>query len=445
MLAALAITVVSVLYDQVTAVWEGGGKDVKRVASQEVLFAQGDLRSWLEQRARNALDEVQRVAPNEVLARPYEQIAEEIIQLHLVPEPRLDQANMTGGVTDERVDVSGDFTRGVWDRFTPTYVDGSRITFRVPFTGPSEVLRLRASTSSFNPPRANIGNGCLIVSRDVPADVLERDRDGVVNSIRQEIAKIDTYLGYSRQDIAASNEQLRVEVRRAAETRRAKVLADRDTEAMLGVPLHRDREAAKTYRVQPVARRQVTPARRAHSQEPFIPEPAITDEDFTSIIGDIINSTRMFERLAVTYAGMHEERLRDQILAMLHTVYGSATAETFSKRGKTDIYLPWQDGGPVFIAECKWWTGPKNFAEHDLPQLLDRYIVWRDSHAAMVLFIRNKDVTAVIAAAEKIIHDHPRYLRDANSIHGAPVFVLHKDGDPDREITLALVTAAIHQ
>ena len=162
-------------------------------------------------------------------------------------------------------------------------------------------------------------------------------------------------------------------------------------------------------------------------------------------MGDILTTTRTFERLAVTYADMHEERLRDQILAMLHTVYGSATAETFSKRDKTDIYLPWEGDGPVFIAECKWWAGPKTFAEHDLPQMLDRYVVWRDTHTAMVLFIRNKDITAVIASAEKIIRDHPRCLRDASPIHGAPVFVLHKDGDRDREIKLALVTAAIHR
>lgn len=132
------------------------------------------------------------------------------------------------------------------------------------------------------------------------------------------------------------------------------------------MPLCRDREMAKTYRVQPVVRRQVRSDRHAHQSEPFAPEPAITDEDFGYIIKDIATTTRTFERLAVTFADMHEERLRDQILSALHSIYGSATAETFSKRGKTDIYLPWSEGGPVFIAECKWWTGPKSFAEHGL-------------------------------------------------------------------------------
>lgn len=414
------------------------------MTGQQLLFAHGDLRAWLEQRHRDALSEVNKVSADEVLARPHEQVAAEIIARFVVPEPRLDQTGMTGGVTDERVDVSGDPMRAVFDRSGPFYVAGSTITFRVPYSGPTEVLQLRASTSSFNPPRASVANGHVSVSRDVPADVMERDREGIVASLRAEITKIDTFLGYSRNDIAVANEQLRDGVRRAAQTRHTKVLADRDTEAILGVPLHRDQEAAKTYRVQPVTRRRITPTRRPQQQESFTPEPAITTEDFAHIISDIVATTRMFERLAVTYTDQREERLRDQILTALHGIYGAATGETFSKRGKTDIYLPWGNDGAVFLAECKWWTGPKNFAEHDLPQLLDRYITWRDTHAAIVLFIRNKDATAVIAEAEKLVRAHPRYLRDANPINGTPVVVLHKDGDPDREITLALVTVAIH-
>ncbi|MEV6831224.1 hypothetical protein [Amycolatopsis sp. NPDC051102] len=411
--------------------------------TDQELFSRNYLRTWLEKRQRDALAEVQRVSADEILARPHEQVAEEIIDRYLVPEPRLDLGAMTGEVGDQQVDISRDPMRVVSNRSRSFHVPGSRISFRVPYTGPADVLYMQASTYSFAPPHASVTNGYVSVSRDVPADVLERDRDSIVAALRAEIMKIDTHLDYSRSDIAAANEQLRASVAQAAQARRAKVLADRDTEAILGVPLHRDQEAVKTYRVQPVSRRQVKPMRQARPHQPFAPEPAITADDFAYIIGDIVATTRMFERLALTHADQREERLRDQILTALHSIYGAATGETFSKRGKTDIYLPWE-GGAVFLAECKWWSGPKNFAEHDLPQLLDRYITWRDTHAAMVLFIRNKNATAVIADAENIVRGHPRYLRDAAPLNGTPVFVLHKDGDPDREITLALVTVAIH-
>lgn len=409
----------------------------------ELLFASGDLRTWLEERQSQAIDEVRQVDPDEVLNRPPEQVAEEILDRHLVPEPRLDMDGVIGDVKDQQVDVSGDFLRAI-DRPGPFYIDGTRIILRVPYYRPTELLRLRASRYTLNPPRATVGDGYLSVHRDVPADTLERDRDGAVKSLKGEIAKIKEHLVNSQRDISAWNDTLRTQVRQAADARRKKVLADRDTEVMLGVPLHRDRQAAKSYRVQPLRRKRITPARRLSSTEPFRPEPAITDEDFAAIVSDIVAITRSFERLAVTYADMNEERLRDQILAMLGNVYGPTTGESFSKRGKSDIYLPWDGGNPIFLAECKWWTGPKEFVENDLPQLLDRYIVWRDTHAAMILFIRNKDATKVVTAAQEIVREHERYLRDSQPIDDVPVLALHKDGDPDREIKLALITAAIH-
>ncbi|WP_163566923.1 hypothetical protein [Fodinicola feengrottensis] len=415
------------------------------MAYDDLLFAKGELGAWLGRRLRDALAEVAGTNADEILARPHEQISDEIIERYLVPDLCLDQAGITGSVTDQRVDVSHDVMRAVSDRSSPTYIAGSRIMFRVPFTGIPEIFSLKASTFSFNPPRATVLDGYVSVFRDIPADVLESDRDRVVAALRDEVAKIDTYLDYSRRDIAIANTRLQVQVRQAAEGRRAKILADRDTEAILGVPLHRDKEAAKTYRVQPVVRRRVAPVRQVRPQEGFAPEPAITDEDFSNIVTDIVSTTRMFERLAVTYADLREERLRDPILTALHAIYGGATGETFSKRGKTDIYLPWGDDGPVFLAECKWWTGPKASPNTTCRKLLDRYIVWRDTHTAMVLFIRNKNATAIIAEAEAIIRAHPRYLRDMNSIQGSPAFVLHKDGDRDREITLELITAVIQR
>ena len=126
----------------------------------------------------------------------------------------------------------------------------------------------------------------------------------------------------------------------------------------------------------------------------------------------------------------------------LNAIYGEASAESFSKRGKTDIYLPWENNA-VFLAECKWWSGQKAFKDAALPQLLDRYIVWRDTHTAMVLFIKNRDASAVIPKAIESIKQHPRYVKEDAPIDRFRTFVLHQDGDEDRQLRLALLTAAI--
>ena len=210
----------------------------------QLLFAQGDLRSWLEAQRARAIDRVQRYPPDEVLARPHEQIADEVIKEYEVTVPVLDVDGMTGGVSEDAVDVSRDFNR-VIVRPGPHYIDATRITFHVPYEGPREALEYRASSFTMNPPRAVIGDGRITVFRAVAADVLERDRDSVVVGLREEIDKVNKHLAFARDDIQAANEQLRTAVGSATQRRREKVLADRETEAMLGVPLHRDDQAAK--------------------------------------------------------------------------------------------------------------------------------------------------------------------------------------------------------
>lgn len=62
---------------------------------------------------------------------------------------------------------------------------------------------------------------------------------------------------------------------------------------------------------------------------------------------------------------------------------GKATGETFNRAGKTDILLREGDRN-VFIAECKFWKGPKAFGEA-IDQRLG-YTMWRDSKTAILVF-----------------------------------------------------------
>jgi len=411
------------------------------------LFGDGELREWLHERRTEALKHVQRISQDEMLERPPEQLADELIERFSVEQPNLQVDDAEAKFDDCEMDVSQDPMRGGWleDR-GPVMIPATRIYLHAPYQGPAEALRLRATRFSTSIPSGVLFNDEVTVWRAIPGDSVERDGRAVVEGLRNLLQQIDSYLGYARKDIAESNAQLESEIRRAVDARRAKVLADRNLAASIDIPLRRDQEAAKTYAVAPVNRKR--PPNRSPKRvtgEPFKPEPALDDGVFAGIVTDLANTVKQFERLAVTYHDVDEERLRDQILVMLGNVYGTATGETFSKRGKTDIYLPYGDGGAVFLAECKWWTGEKAFAKRALPQLLDGYVVWRDTHAAMILFIRNKDASAVIDKAASTIRAHIRYLRDADSVGDVPVFTLHKDGDPNRELKLALITAAIHQ
>jgi hypothetical protein len=90
-------------------------------------------------------------------------------------------------------------------------------------------------------------------------------------------------------------------------------------------------------------------------------------------------------------------------------IEGSATGETFNKSGKTDILLRFNNSN-VFIAECKFWHGQKILLD-TVSQLLN-YLTWRDSKAAIIIFVQNKEISRrVINKAKIYIEDHPNFLR----------------------------------
>ena len=282
----------------------------------------------------------------------------------------------------------------------------------------------------------------MIVSRTIPSDILEEARESVIRDLHNELDKIERGLGWIEADLDKWDPEFRQAIEIAAERRRSDLLTIRQTESMLGVPIERDGAVAATYTV-PIPTRRPLPRpvnRQIHKR--FEPEPAISEQDFANIVADIGRVLVMFERLSLTHVDAAEERLRDQIIVTLHGIYRAGSAESFSKRGKTDIYLPWNDNA-VFLAECKWWRGQKAFTDRALPQLLDRYIVWRDTHTAMVLFIRNNDVSSVTERAVESIRGHPRYVSDAAPIGDFKTFIRHQKCDEHRQLRLALLTVSI--
>lgn len=125
---------------------------------------------------------------------------------------------------------------------------------------------------------------------------------------------------------------------------------------------------------------------------------------------DCVHSVgKMFERLPNTYTSKDEEALRDHILVSLESiVYGSATGETFNKRGKTDILVR-GNGCNEFVGECKFWHGKEVFLQ-TVTQLLN-YLSWRDTKTAVIIFVRNVDFTDVLRKVKEHISEHAQYIR----------------------------------
>jgi hypothetical protein len=117
----------------------------------------------------------------------------------------------------------------------------------------------------------------------------------------------------------------------------------------------------------------------------------------------------------------------------------------FNAGGKTDMLVRIANRN-AFIAECKIWGGARKF--RDAVDELLGYLAWRDTKAAIVLFIRQRDVSAIIDKADTVIRSHPN-LKRSGPEGGDPVtrrdYALHQSGDPVREITVALIPVAIRE
>ena len=103
--------------------------------------------------------------------------------------------------------------------------------------------------------------------------------------------------------------------------------------------------------------------------------------------------------------------MRDWLMFMLSASYETPDGrdlfiggETENGNGKTDILVRYRDRN-AFIGECKIWSGESRFVDA-IDQLLS-YTVWRDTKAALILFITRVDVTAVIEKAAEVLATHP--------------------------------------
>ena len=167
-----------------------------------------------------------------------------------------------------------------------------------------------------------------------------------------------------------------------------------------------------TYGVPVVTKRKIVKP-QCPKAKMFSPEPSLDMSTYKNIITELNQVGSSMERKPSLYLNKDEEGLRDVFLTMLETRFEgtTATGETFNHGGKTDILLKnSSDGSNLFIAECKFWHGPKHFKE-SINQLFDRYLTWRDSKTALIIFVNGTDFTAVLNSIQENVICHPYYVR----------------------------------
>jgi hypothetical protein len=318
----------------------------------------------------------------------------------------------------------------------------TRFTLVVPIAGPPAFFMMTATTWSPSPIYGEIDqwNGTLRLHCDGMTDPAQ-----IKASFEQTLNLIEQRLAPTRVDVEAHNQRMADEVPGLVAQRRAKLLADRDLQASIGFKIRRTTDAA-TYAV-PVNQRRFTPTRtpsRTAPRNPFVPEPALDEADYEAALAVLRNARNALERNPTMSSKLGEEGTRDLLLVTLNAQFeGKAGGELFNCQGKTDILIREGDRN-VFIGECKIFdTKNKQSVEtvvsNALSQLLT-YLAWRDTKAALLLFIRDANISAVVTKALAAIQDHPNHKRTGKvTSEERHDFVIHANGDTNREIHLAFL------
>ena len=171
---------------------------------------------------------------------------------------------------------------------------------------------------------------------------------------------------------------------------------------------------------------------------PFTPEPALAREDYEEILRIMKSMVQVMELSPHAFRDMGEEDLRTHFLVQLNGRFsGQATGETFNFQGKTDILIR-TAGKNVFIAECKFWKGETGFLA-TVDQLFS-YLSWRDTKAAILMFNRNNDFSAVLEKIRDIVPRHPSFKRELGKADETTFrYVLAQPNDSSREIAVTVL------
>lgn len=317
---------------------------------------------------------------------------------------------------------------------TRTYTE-YHFCLKYKFTGDIDVLRIKPEcfrfSTLYNPiPIDVIGDELLIrfSSRDIDTKVIQKQIDEIKGN---EFGNLDNHNG-ALWHINLFNERLPQEVKNIFE--RVKAVKEREHRVLIELGVV---NLPSTVIEVPVIKKIVpTPSLIEDKKVVY----HINDGIYKDILKHIYSLCKEYERHESIYNGKHEEDLRDLIVPSLNSVFigTNSTAETFNRKGKTDIITKAPDDSNVFVAECKVWHGEKMLLEA-IDQLLG-YITWRDTRTALILFVKNSGIIDVIEKAKSTMTQHVCYVGYKGQTEESSFsYIFHGKDDSHSYIALELM------
>ncbi len=317
----------------------------------DFLFNQGDLIMFLRQREQQLDHEVLSLERDYLLNASEADLCTYFVDKYALDAPSVDiEKKEIVEATPNTVDRPGMWGDG------PERAQGQVIVLAVPFTGDEQLLRYKPSSFVMKGIRASVADSELHLSYQHFEDNAHR----VEPEMSSDLGALKTNVAHVAKDVQAYNEGLRASINGRVGARKRTLLNQSSVVASLNIPVRQRANTPQTYAV-PSVKRKVRVERPIVPNVPFIPEPALEMEEYEYILNVVQNMAIMMERSPATFSQLGEEEIRNHFLLHLNGHYeGQATGETFNQKGKTDILIR-ANGQNIFISECKFWTGGRDF------------------------------------------------------------------------------------
>jgi len=399
------------------------------------LFNDGQLPDYLAQKEWELYSEIDAYDQDRFLGTPEPDVIQYFLDRFHVDIPVLQEPE----IESEETQVDVRFLPNMYhlrERSEPVYVPGTRVIFSIPFEGDQHFFSIHSGAWRSSPTFGEIKGSELRFS----VEFTDHSTIDLPQKLNSYLENVNWYLGNMRGVSEMWSRELTGKITTRIRNRKERLQNDRGIVLSLGIPVRR----RSTNACIPVVEKKIKISQPGPTKS-FIPEPALSSEIYDEILTVLQRMGEVMDRSPSAFSSMDEEALRTLFLVQLNATFELAsTAETFNSNGKTDILMR-VSGGNAFIAECKFWEGPRALV-NAVNQLLS-YVTWRDTKAAIILFSKRKKFTEVLDKAQTAAEEHLRFKRNlpyasANAFRG---IYSHPD-DPTREVTITtLVFDVPHQ
>lgn len=312
------------------------------------------------------------------------------------------------------------------------------IQYHIPFIGDEKWLKSRATTFLLWHPQAEIKNKEIILEYILFSDSYV---EKIKNDYMHELSNFKVQLQHINDDINLFKNNFNEKIKSIFLKRKEELIKTNCLMQMFDVPIKKNENVSETFSIPIINKRKqiiCEPILDKNSIVQNVPEGRLDDTTYLQILKVIDDMGKEFERLPSLYKDKDEETLRDHLLMLLQPNFnGSATGETFNKKGKTDILLRYENNN-VFVGECKFWKGRSVYLS-TISQLLS-YLTWRDSKVAVIIFVRQQTIMDILRKIEEYTPEHDNYVgKEANTHESLFNYIFHLNGDKERKVKVAVM------